>query len=81
LMLLFSFGLAFVLGYAVLKAKGIWITAFLHALVNQSFSFFMGVFYAPNDPAFSFGLGIPGLGLLGLLVLLILRDPIWKENG
>jgi uncharacterized protein len=80
LMLLFSFGLAFVLGYAVLKAKGIWIAAFLHALVNQSFSFFMGVFYAPNDPAFSFGLGIPGLGLLGLLVLLILRDPIWKDN-
>jgi len=80
LMLLFSTGLAFLLGYAVLKAKGVWIAAFLHALVNQSFSYFMGVIYAPADPAFSFGIGIPGLILLGLLVLLILRDPVWKQN-
>jgi uncharacterized protein len=80
LMLLFSFGLAFVLGYAVLKAKGIWIAAFLHALVNQSFGFFMGVIYKPGDAAYSFGIGIPGLILLALLVALILRDPIWKQT-
>jgi membrane protease YdiL (CAAX protease family) len=80
LMLLFSLGLAFVLGYAVLKAKGIWIAAFLHALVNQSFGFFMGVIYKPGDAAFSFGIGIPGLIVLALLVGLILRDPIWKQT-
>ena len=80
LMLLFSLGLAFVLGYAVLKAKGIWIAAFLHALVNQSFGFFMGVIYKPGDAAYSFGIGIPGLIVLALLVGLILRDPIWKQT-
>jgi uncharacterized protein len=80
LMLLFSTGLAFLLGYAVLKARGVWIAAFLHALVNQSFSFFMGFIYAPGDPAYAFGLGIPGLIVLALLVALILRDPIWKEK-
>lgn len=80
LMVLFSTGLAFLLGYAVLKAKGVWIAAFLHALVNQSFSFFMGFIYAPGDPAYSFGLGIPGLIVLALLVVLILRDPVWKQN-
>ncbi len=80
LMVLFCVGLAFVLGYAVLKGKGIWIAAFLHALVNQSTSFFMGILYAPKDMSFSFGIGIPGLIMLGLVVLWILRDPIWKEN-
>jgi membrane protease YdiL (CAAX protease family) len=80
LMLLFSLGLAFLLGYAVLKARGVWIAAFLHALVNQSFSFFMGFIYAPGDPAYAFGLGIPGLVVLGLVVLLVLRDPIWKKD-
>lgn len=34
LMVLFSVGLAFLLGYAVLKARGVWIAAFLHALVK-----------------------------------------------
>ena len=80
LMVLFSVGLAFLLGYAVLKAKGIWIAAFLHALVNQSFSYFMGVIYTPGDTAYSFGIGIPGIIVVALLVVLILRDPIWKQN-
>ncbi len=81
LMVLFSSGLAFMLGYAVLKAKGVWIAAFLHALVNQSLAFFMGVLYAPGDTIYSFGIGIPGLFMLALVVVLILRDPIWKENN
>jgi membrane protease YdiL (CAAX protease family) len=80
LMVFFCVGLAFVLGYAVLKAKGVWIAAFLHATVNQSLSFFMAIIYKPGDPAFSFGNGIPGLIVLALIVILILRDPIWKQN-
>ncbi len=80
LMVAFCVGLAFVLGYAVYKAKGVWIAAFLHALVNQSFSFFMSLVYAPNDSAYSFGIGIPGLIVLALVVLLILRDPLWRQN-
>jgi membrane protease YdiL (CAAX protease family) len=80
LMVLFSMGLAFVLGYAVLKAKGVWIAAFLHALVNQSASYFMGLIYSPKDTAFSFGIGIYGLIILALLVVLILRDPLWKRS-
>ena len=80
LMVLFSIGLAFLLGYAVLKAKGVWIAAFLHALVNQSFSYFMGVIYTPGDTAYSFGIGIPGIIVVALLIALILRDPIWKQS-
>jgi membrane protease YdiL (CAAX protease family) len=80
LMVFFCIALAYILGYAVLKAKGVWIAAFLHALVNQSASYFMGMIYTPRDVAFSFGIGIPGLILMGLVVWLILRDPVWKEN-
>jgi membrane protease YdiL (CAAX protease family) len=79
-MVLLSVGLAFLLGYAVLKAKGIWIAAFLHALVNQSFSYFMSVIYTPGDTAYSFGIGIPGIIVVALLVVLILRDPVWKQS-
>ena len=81
LMVLFSMGLAFLLGYAVLKAKGVWIAAFLHALMNQSMSYFMMVVYAPTDTAFSFGIGIPGLITLALVVLMVLRDPVWKQQN
>lgn len=80
LMVLFCIALAYILGYAVLKAKGVWIAAFLHALFNQCASYFMGMIYTPKDVAFSFGIGIPGLILMGLVVLLILRDPVWKQS-
>jgi membrane protease YdiL (CAAX protease family) len=80
LMVLLSVGLAFMLGYAVLKAKGIWIAAFLHALVNQSFSFFMGVVYTPEDTALSFGIGLPAMVVMALAVALILRYAVWKEK-
>jgi len=70
--------LAFFLGYAVLKSNGVWTAAYLHALSNQSLSFFMLMLYMPSNILFSFGIGLPGLALGAIIVLLILRDPIWK---
>ena len=72
--------LAYVLGYAVLKSNGVWSAAYLHALSNQSLSFFMLMIYMPTNLILSFGIGLPGLVLGALVVLLILRDPIWKEQ-
>ena len=80
LMVLFCIGLAFLLGYAVLKSKAVWLAAFLHALVNQSTSYFMGVVYTPKDTTTSFGIGWPAFIVVVLLILLILRDPVWKET-
>jgi hypothetical protein len=34
----------------------------------------------PNSTLFSFGIGIPSLVLGAIIVLLILRDPIWKVS-
>jgi uncharacterized protein len=79
MMVLFTIGLGFVLAYAVFKAKGIWIAAFVHALNNQTLSFFNGFVYTPNNLILSFGIGLFGMVCLGLVVWLILRDPIWKD--
>lgn len=70
--------LAYFLAYAVFKSQGIWTAAYLHALNNQSLSFFMLTMVMPNSMVFSFGIGIPGLVLGVMAVLLILRDPVWK---
>jgi uncharacterized protein len=72
--------LAYFLGYAVLKSNGVWTAAYLHALSNQTLSFFMLMIYMPSNLILSFGIGLPGLALGALIVLLILRDPIWKIN-
>jgi membrane protease YdiL (CAAX protease family) len=79
LMTAFTIELAFFLAYAVYKSKGVWTAAYLHALNNQVFSFFCVAVVAPSSVIFSFGLGLPGLALGALVVLLILRDPLWRE--
>ena len=77
LFVIYCIGLAIVLGYSVYKSGGVWIAAFLHALFNQAFSFFM-MLYTPRDFAFSFGIGIYGILLMIPLAVLIFRDPVWR---
>lgn len=78
----YTVGLAFVLGYAVLKTGSIWLAAFLHALNNQTASFFMALVYEPADALFSFGIGIYALIPLAIVVaLLLFFDPVWRSEG
>ena len=80
LMIGYTVGLAFVLGYAVLKSGSVLLAAYLHALNNQVVAFFTMLVYKPNDPVFSFGVGLYGIISLGVVVLLILLlDPLWRE--
>ena len=72
--------LSYFLAYAVFKSKGVWTAAYLHALSNQTLAFFMTGVVMPVSIVMSFGIGIPGLVLSALVILLILRDPIWKET-
>lgn len=72
--------LSYFLAYAVFKSKGVWTAAYLHALNNQAMSFFMAAVVTPISIAMSFGIGVPALVLCGLVVLLLLRDPVWKET-
>jgi membrane protease YdiL (CAAX protease family) len=80
LMTAYTVVLAYFLAYAVFKSKGVWTAAYLHALNNQVMSFLMVAVVTPVSMVMSFGIGIPGLILSALVILLILRDPIWKET-
>jgi hypothetical protein len=70
--------LAYFLAYAVFKSKGVWTAAYLHALSNQTLSFFILAVVAPTSTLYSFGIGLPALLLGAIVVLLLLRDPIWQ---
>ena len=80
LMVAYSTGLAFVLGYVVLKTGSVLLASFLHALNNQVYAYLTTMVYKPADPAFSFGVGIYGILTLGVVVLFLLRDPIWRQD-
>jgi len=71
--------LAYFLAYAVFKSRGVWTAAYLHALNNQTLSFFAMAIVAPTSTLYSFGIGLPTLLLGAIVVLLLLRDPIWRE--
>jgi len=77
-MLAYCIILAYFLAYAVFKSKGLWTAAYLHALINQSLSFFFIFVVAPTSTFFSFGMGLPTLLLGAIVVSFLLRDPVWK---
>jgi membrane protease YdiL (CAAX protease family) len=79
LMTLYTIGLAFVLGFAVLRSGSVWLAAFLHALNNQVVAFLMIMIYTPDDPVLSFGIGAYGLIIWALLIgaLLLLGRREW----
>jgi len=79
MMTIFCVLLAYVIGHAMLKTGSIWLAAFIHAIIDQTFNFFNGMVYAPKDQIFSFGIGIYGMVTLAVVVFFLLRDPIWKD--
>ncbi|MCL4561406.1 MAG: CPBP family intramembrane metalloprotease [Chloroflexi bacterium] len=81
LMTLYTTGLAFVLGYAVLRSGSVLLSAFLHAVNNQVVAFIVAIGFRPFDTAFSFVIGIYGIATLAIIALIILRDPIWRGKG
>jgi membrane protease YdiL (CAAX protease family) len=81
LMALYTTGLAVVLGYAVLRSGSVLLSAYLHALNNQVVAFIVAMGFKPFDNAFSFDIGIYGIATLAIVVILILRDPIWRGKG
>lgn len=69
---------AYFFAYSVFKSQGVWTAAYLHALNNQALSFFFMAVFTPTNTLRSFGAGLPGIALGAIVVLLLLRDPVWK---
>jgi uncharacterized protein len=80
LMTAYTVVLAYFLAFAVFKSKGVWTAAYLHALNNQVLAFSMAALVTPVSMVMSFSIGIPALIACALVILLLLRDPIWKET-
>ncbi len=81
LMVLYTIALSFIFGLAVLKSGGIWIAAFLHGLNNQFYSFLATMVYKPDDPVFSFGIGLYGVAILLMVAGLLLLDREWRSGN
>jgi hypothetical protein len=80
LMMVYSITLALILGYAVLKSGSVWLAAFLHALNNQVLAFLVLAVYTPNDPVYSFGIGLYSIVLLVIIAgaLLVFDSKEWR---
>jgi membrane protease YdiL (CAAX protease family) len=80
-MTLYTIGLGFFLGYAVLKSGSVWLAAFLHALNNSVASLLMVAVYKPDDPVFSFGVGLYGIVIWAMIVagLLVIGRKEWTS--
>jgi len=71
---------AFFFAHAIFKSKGVWTAAYLHALNNQTLSFFFMAVLTPTNNLLSFGAGLPGIALGTIVVLLLLRDLVWRTR-
>ena len=81
LTVLFTTGLAVVLGYAVFRRAVCCWPPTCTPSMTRSPAFLVALGFTPFNPVFSFGVGMFGIATLALLALLILRDPLWRERG
>lgn len=66
--------------YAVIKTGSIWTAAFMHGAINSMYAFLSSQVIQVQDRVVSFGLGSFGLVCLAIVVLLVLRDPLWRAE-
>ena len=67
------------LGLATFKSKSVWLAAYLHGIFATP-NILAAYFYNPNDPVYSFVLGIYGLPVLGVFMLIFLKSKEWKKT-
>ena len=78
--LVFNLILSVFFGYVVLKTGSVWLAAVMHGVFNQGYSFLIMMVNTPNDPLFSFGAGVYGIGFALVLALFLLRDRLWQQT-
>jgi membrane protease YdiL (CAAX protease family) len=79
--LVFNLALAVILGYVMLKTGSVWLVAFMHAILNQSYSWLIALVYTPSDPLLSFGAGVYGILCAFGVAALLLRDRVWRQSA
>jgi membrane protease YdiL (CAAX protease family) len=72
--------ISIVLGLAVFKSKSVWLAVFIHGVFNYSGNYLVLNFCIPNDPVYSFGVGIYGLLVLGAITLVFIKSKEWRDK-
>ncbi len=72
--------MAYVLGYILLKTGSLWLVALVSGVHTQGLRFITSYIYQPTSTLFSFTGGLYGLLFYMFLVMLLLLDPIWRED-
>lgn len=81
LAVLFLMGFAVVLGFALLRTGSIVLVAFLHALNDQTTAYLVFLGFKPDNPVFSFGVGIYGVATLAVVaILFVVLSGVWRKQ-
>jgi len=65
--------------FAVLKTGSVWIAVFLHLITDTMEPLAWMYISYPADMVLSFGTGIYGIVILGIVAVLLLRHPVWRH--
>lgn len=79
MMTLFCVFMSFVLAHAMYKSGGLWTAVYLHALNNGTASLLLGTAFVTTSSLFTFSLSLYALIPMGLVVLGLLSDKVWRE--
>ncbi len=80
MMTLFCIFMSYVLAYSMYKSGGLWTVVYLHALNNGAASLLLGIAFVTTSSLFSFSLSLYALLPMGLVVLGILSDKVWRKQ-
>lgn len=80
MMTMFCLFMSYVLAYAMYKSGGLWTAVYLHALNNGAASLLLGFVFVTTSSLFTFSLSLYALIPMGLVVLGLLSDKVWREE-
>lgn len=66
---------------AVLKTGSVWIAVFLHLITDTMEPLAWLYLSYPTDMIFSFGTGIYGIVIMGIIAVILLRCDVWEKAG
>lgn len=79
-MILFTVVIGIIFSYAVMKTGSVWISVFLHLILNTLAPSAMMYISNPNDSVFSFGMGVYGIAFTAIFAILIFISRAWRER-
>ena len=80
-MILFTVVMGVIYSYAVLKTGSVWIAVILHLIIDTMEPLAYLYLSYPVDAIWSFGTGVYGIIVIGIVAAFLLRSDIWKRAG